>query len=152
MIVKFYKNKSSTNVINKLLSKEKTFDAVRLVDECTLIEPSLLMSLSDITDFAIYNYFYIPKFDRYYHVTNMTFEDAFVKIDGNVDVLMSFKADILGSTQLIDRQEKKVNKWLIDTQAPITSKRSLIIKTFGDPFDTNVNTFCLQTTGKGGGV
>lgn len=48
-----------------------------------------------------------------------------VAITGKVDVLMSFKTDIIGSTQLIVRQEKKTNNFLIDTDIPLSSKNKL---------------------------
>ena len=55
-----------------------------------------------------------------------------VAISGKVDVLMSFKTDILGSTQLIVRQEKKTNNYLIDTDIPLSSKKQVIEHEFGD--------------------
>ena len=58
-----------------------------------------------------------------------------VAITGKCDPLMSFKGDILASTQLVVRQEKKTNNYLIDTDIPLSSKKQIIEHEFGDSID-----------------
>ena len=86
-----------------------------------------------IEDIGKCNYFSIPKVDRYYFITDIVMlHGGRVAISGKVDPLMSFKTDILESTQLIVRQEKKTNNYLIDTDIPLSSKKQIIEHEFGD--------------------
>ena len=67
----------------------------------------------------------------------------------DVDPLMSFKDDILNSTQLITRQENKIEKYIPDQSLPIHSATKTEIRQFGNDVGGNGYTLILQTTGKG---
>lgn len=61
--------------------------------ESSVIKPSFLI---EITNPSQYNYCYIPDFNRYYFITNITSVRTDIwRIDCNVDVLMSFQTQIL---------------------------------------------------------
>lgn len=139
MIVKIYKTKSAPNVVNKTLSEVVTFEEVIFKEDTSLLNPTIIIngvsnaSSYTIEDIGTSNYFSIPKVNRYYFITDITMmSGGRVAITGKVDVLMSFKSDILGSTQLIVRQEKKTNNYLIDTDIPLSSKKQVIEHEFGD--------------------
>lgn len=139
MVAKIFKTKSAPNVINKTLKEVVTFDEVIFKEDTSLLNPTIIIngvsnaSSYTIEDIGTSNYFSIPKVNRYYFITDITMmSGGRVAITGKVDVLMSFKADILGSTQLIVRQEKKTNNYLIDTDIPLSSKKQVIEHEFGD--------------------
>lgn len=139
MIAKIYKTKSAPNVVNKTLSEVVTFEEVIFKEDTSLLNPTIIIngvsnaSSYTIEDIGTSNYFSIPKVNRYYFITDITMmSGGRVAITGKVDVLMSFKSDILGSTQLIVRQEKKTNNYLIDTDIPLSSKKQVIEHEFGD--------------------
>lgn len=139
MVAKIYKTKSAPNVVNKTLSEVVTFEEVIFKEETSLLNPTIIIngvsnaSSYTIEDIGTSNYFSIPKVNRYYFITDITMMcGGRVAITGKVDVLMSFKSDILGSTQLIVRQEKKTNNYLIDTDIPLSSKKQVIEHEFGD--------------------
>lgn len=139
MVSKIYKTKSAPNVVNKTLSEVVTFEEVIFKEDTSLLNPTILIngvsndSSYTIEDIGSSNYFSIPKVNRYYFITDITMmSGGRVAITGKVDVLMSFKTDILGSTQLIVRQEKKTNNYLIDTDIPLSSKKQVIEHEFGD--------------------
>lgn len=139
MIAKIYKTKSAPNVVNKTLNEVVTFEEVIFKEDTSLLDPTIIIngvsndSSYTIEDIGTSNYFSIPKVNRYYFITDITMmRGGRVAITGKVDVLMSFKADILGSTQLIVRQEKKTNNYLIDTDIPLSSKKQVIEHEFGD--------------------
>lgn len=93
MIVKFLKNKSEYNTINKdtELIVEKT---IALKSECDIVNPYLLLKLDD--NLFLSNYAYIPQFKRYYFITGIEIlSKTLVGISLHVDVLESFKADVL---------------------------------------------------------
>lgn len=57
-----------------------------------------------------YNYMYISEFDRYYFITDIsTIVNGIWRIQGTVDVLMSFKNDILSTSAIIDKVETENN-------------------------------------------
>lgn len=139
MVAKIYKTKSAPNVVNKTLSEVVTFEEVIFKEDTSLLNPTIIINgVSNASDYTIEdigtsNYFSIPKVNRYYFITDITMmSGGRVAITGKVDVLMSFKTDILGSTQLIVRQEKKTNNYLIDTDIPLSSKKQVIEHEFGD--------------------
>ena len=139
MVAKIYKTKSAPNVVNKVLTEVVAFEEVIFKDATSLLNPTIIIngvsnaSSYTIEDIGTSNYFSIPKVNRYYFITDITMmSGGRVAITGKVDVLMSFKTDILGSTQLIVRQEKKTNNYLIDTDIPLSSKKQVIEHEFGD--------------------
>ena len=72
-----------------------------------------------------------------------------IEIHGKVDVLMSFKADIMSSSQdsqLIVRQEVKKNNYLVDSEMPLSSKKQIIEYEFGDAI-TDSGYYILATVG-----
>lgn len=139
MVAKIFKTKSAPNVVNKTLSEVVAFDEVIFKEDTSLLNPTIIIngvsnaSSYTIEDIGTSNYFSIPKVNRYYFITDITMmSGGRVAITGKVDVLMSFKTDILGSTQLIVRQEKKTNNYLIDTDIPLSSKKQVIEHEFGE--------------------
>lgn len=96
MIVKFLKNKSEYNTINKdtELIVEKT---IALKSECDIVNPYLILKFDD--NLSLSNYAYIPSFKRYYFITSIEIlTKNLVGISLHVDVLESFKADVLAGT------------------------------------------------------
>lgn len=139
MVAKIFKTNSAPNVVNKVLTEVVAFDEVIFKEETSLLNPTIIIngvsnsSSYNIEDIGTSNYFSIPKVNRYYFITDITMmRGGRVAITGKVDVLMSFKTDIIGSTQLIVRQEKKTNNFLIDTDIPLSSKKQVIEHEFGD--------------------
>ncbi len=139
MVAKIFKTKSAPNVVNKVLTEVVAFDEVIFKEETSLLNPTIIIngvsnsSSYNIEDIGTSNYFSIPKVNRYYFITDITMmSGGRVAITGKVDVLMSFKTDIIGSTQLIVRQEKKTNNFLIDTDIPLSSKKQVIEHEFGE--------------------
>lgn len=107
----------------------------------------------DIVNSARVNYFYIPKFTRFYKITSMTTSGSHINISGVSDPLTSFKSDVLKSKQYIVRQEKKRSRYLPDTNLPIRNDHRYIVKTFGaDVYDPECSNVILITTGKGGHI
>ena len=61
-----------------------------------------------------YNYAYIPDFGRYYFINDITYGIGVWLIDLTVDVLASFRADILNSTQYVLRNTSEYNGNILD--------------------------------------
>ena len=94
MLINFYNAKIKKNEVNKTLSSP-------IVKTCSLkngssIEDPVLYMEHDATLFNC-NYVYIPDFGRYYFVSGREIVEHTDYITLHVDVLMSFKNDILAS-------------------------------------------------------
>lgn len=120
-----------------------------LVNFERLVDDSLR---NEIVDYHKFNYFYIPKNQRFYYVTEMSAEGGLVRISGKSDALTSFQSDILRSKQYILRQQEKYkNPYLVDNLLPITSEHNYIAKPFGDYVDDRTcGRIILETAGMGG--
>ena len=101
MLLKLYNTNSETNRINKVLTDETDFD-VRLKDKSSVVNPVLLLKSETYISF---NYAYIPKFQRYYFVDDISvFPNKMYLLTLRCDVLTSFKDDILKSYARIVEQ------------------------------------------------
>ena len=82
---------------------------------CTLVNPVLLLEEWD----SDINYCYIPDFERYYWVTDVEYTAAqMVTVSLAVDVLASYRSDILNTSGYILRSSVKRDSAIIDTFYP----------------------------------
>lgn len=92
MNIILYVTGSERHAIRKTLQSSLELTGA-LRGESSVINPSFLIELTNPSQ---YNYCYIPDFNRYYFITNITSVRTNIwRIDCNVDVLMSFQSQIL---------------------------------------------------------
>ena len=85
-------NSSERQAINKSIDSGTTLTG-SLRNESSVINPTFIIEHENPSGF---NYCYISDFGRYYFITDMTsIRTGIWKIDCSVDVLMSFKTQIL---------------------------------------------------------
>lgn len=97
-----YKTTSPKNYLTKTLTDSETFQ-VKLKDSSNIINPFIMLK-SEHTLYN-FNYVYIPVFNRYYYINSIKIEpNNIYLLDLTVDVLMSFRNDILASTAKIIEQ------------------------------------------------
>lgn len=149
MKITFYQNKSAPNVIPK--EKTKKFERIGVLKNNTSVRnPVIQLKLADYDNARQCNYCYIQDFSRYYYIDDIRIVNAIIEISMTVDVLESYKDDILNSTQLVARQENKKNYSIIDNRLPMCSDVSITChypdETF-DEFTTSEGFFVLGTTG-----
>lgn len=100
MNIYFYNNNSENNVLNKSLSNEYLLTGF-LRDSSDIRNPIIKVNTSD--NIIGYNYCYIPKFSRYYFITDITIiRTGIYDITLKCDVLMSFRNEILESYAIIN--------------------------------------------------
>jgi hypothetical protein len=91
MNITLYINKSEKNKIGKNLSNDFSLSGT-LRDVTNIINPVILIELNEIGN---YNYCYIPEFNRYYFITDITvIRTGLFAISLMVDVLESFQTSI----------------------------------------------------------
>ena len=135
MNITLYKTKSANNVINKKLVSEKNLgNNCILADNTSVTSPVVIIggikSLDTISD---YNYAYIPQCHRYYYINDIiALSGGRVKLILSVDVLMSFKTDILNSTQLVTRQKNKGKMYLANADWTVDGRTYLRSQYFSE--------------------
>ena len=106
MQVQFSYNKSDERQIFKELVSGATLNGT-LRDESSIISPSILFESADVMR---YNFCYIPQWQRYYFVRNVTsFRTNLYLVELECDVLMSFKNDIANFEVVVDKQTMSIN-------------------------------------------
>lgn len=94
MNINFYNSKIKKNEVNKTLGSA-IVKTCSLKDGSSIEDPVLYMEHD--TNILNCNYVYIPDFGRYYFVTGREVVDHTIYLTLHIDVLMSFKTDILSS-------------------------------------------------------
>ena len=149
MTIKTYRFLGDSRKIDKTLKLVKTYSNADIVGNMDIQSPIISLQLDSFTEVINFNYIYIPELRRYYYVENSTIrEDGFVQIQCKVDVLKSFKTDILASIQYVERQENKCSYQVPDNGYTIKSNRNLTIKNFGSEIIAPNYDFILTTYGK----
>lgn len=133
MVVNFYQNKSAVNVLSKTIVQTATGQC-DIKNDCDIYNPTIIAyDLPVLTS----NYMYIPDFSRYYFIENITtLNEKTLAISGAVDVLMSFKTDILNGTGIIERNEKNFTKYIQDSKYTVLSYERVQTKQFPNSFPT----------------
>lgn len=151
MDIFLYKTESAPNVVNKKLTEVAHYTSVRLLDDTSVLTPTIeVQESTNIDNLWNINYFYIPKFKRYYFVTDLKATAGMFQISGRVDVLKTYEDEINLSSQIISRQQNLQDKYLHDSMIPISDKQEVIETEFGETFDDSNSLFILVTTGQQG--
>lgn len=123
MLIRFLHNKSEYNTINKDTESivEKN---ITLKNDCDLVNPYVVLKLDDVLFSS--NYAYIPNFKRYYFITGIEIlSKTLIGISFHVDVLESFKTDILAGTVHITESSNTDNYYPkeLDSLTSVTSHK-----------------------------
>lgn len=99
MVITLYNTYSEKNALNKSLVNQLDFEGT-LRGETSITNP--VFNIESATNLSTYNYCYISDFGRYYFIKNIrAIRNEFWEISLVVDVLMSFRSDILNSEGII---------------------------------------------------
>lgn len=132
MTINLYVNVSEKERVTKTLSLEKSFSGT-LREQTSVIDP--VISIESTDNLSGYNYMYIPDFGRYYYIRNVeSVKNGLWRVTGHVDVLMSFKSQILQNSGVIERQENKWNLYLPDPDFQTSNKTQIQTKKFPKGF------------------
>lgn len=109
----FYNNTGDIRQLNKNLTEVKTGVTANIQYEVSITDPVLIMN--NDSSLVNANYFYIAEWARYYFITNRVYLDGNrIEITGHVDVLASFKNEILNSDCIAERSASNSNPYIID--------------------------------------
>ena len=153
MEIRLYFTTSPDNRMTKYLTNTSVMQG-NLRDVSNVVNPVILVE-RDIEQLSgLYNYAYIPEFNRYYFITEMqSYRNNFVLLSLSVDVLYSFKNQILDNVAIVDKaQQIDFSNIYYDDGSFVTESRDFYtIKTFTNGFNDN-GEFILITAGGGGTI
>lgn len=119
MTVIFYTMTQDEKTISKNLTGAAQSAPINLTlkDSTNILNPVfILQNPATITG---YNYAYIEDMDRYYFVNSPEIDTQNIcTVSMRVDVLMSFKTDILNMTVIAERSTNNYNRYLVDNIIP----------------------------------
>ena len=152
--IQFMQMISEKNVIGKTWNTEadpETGALAPLVIEGSLIYEQSISSPKFTVqgDIRGYNYCYIPAFNRFYYIKDKQINGAdIMTIPLEVDVLQSFKDEILACECILERQRTITNKYFNDSTYWTQQNSSIVpqeLTTNG--FDRSGNCFILTVAG-----
>lgn len=147
MQVKFYRNLSDERVINKTLDNEYTLSNVKLLEATDILHPRLKIK-SAANVLTIYNYMYIPDYNRYYYIEELTADNGFCYITARCDVLKSHATQLMSCQCIAERQQKEYNFYLDDEQFRTLQYDRQYQHNFTSPFNKG-GSFVLVVQGAG---
>ena len=145
MQMQYFKNKSDLRYINKTITPVgNPITQLYLKDKSELINPVII--LDDFPQDV--NYCHLSEFDRFYYLTNVEFIEGQFYTSWHVDVLMSFKDDIMKNKALVQRNTNDYDLYMQDNEfklEQLTNDRYL--KFSSTPFAINRESFVMGVLG-----
>ena len=150
MEIYLYHTTSPDNRMIKYLDRSLQLTG-NLRDVSNVVNPTVLIegNIADLVD--LYNYAYIPSFNRYYFINEMqSYRTNIISLSLTVDVLFSFKDEILDNVAIVDKVQRlsDANLYYDDGSFITDSRDFYTIKTFENGFN-DVGEFILITAGGG---
>lgn len=143
MDIIFYTNKSDDDSIGKNIEYSSTLTGT-LKEPCSLENPSITIEHSGVLNA---NYCYIAEFGRFYFISNQTIlSNSRVLVEMSVDVLESFKNEILNLQVIIENSSTNNEKYL--SSSLWVAKQKTFTDIINFPYGlNNTGEFILITAG-----
>ena len=111
--IKLYTCDSEANKVQKTIRQQYDLTGV-LVDQSSIIDPVIRIQIA-MANINKLNYMYIQEFGRYYFIKDIiSFRENMVDLHAHVDVLMSFRNEILTNMGIVKKSETEWNLYLND--------------------------------------
>lgn len=122
--------KSDPRKVGKSKVREKVISHAILKEPTNVINPTYIIKSTAVLDglqpnLLGCNYLYDDSCKKYYFVNNIIRDNGgILQFECTVDVLETYKQNILQLTTLVERQENKYNPYIPDSELKITSASS----------------------------
>lgn len=142
--IKLQNNDSEPYRINKNLTDVEEEQAT-LKASCSITNPVFLLSLPNLPTF---NYVTVEQFERSYFVQEIiSVNNNIWEVRCAVDVLQSFKEEILNNTAIIKRQENDWNLFYNDSSFRCYQNPHIVLKEFPNGFTPDSSSYILAVAG-----
>ena len=127
--IALYRNSAEQNRVDKtdFLSDIKyVYGTLR--EGTSIHNPEIVIDRTSEENMYFFNYARINPFGRYYYITDIILESNHLwRLVMQVDVLMSFRTQILNTKAFISRNEYKYNVFLPDNKLPVKVSNDILI-------------------------
>lgn len=152
MEIIFYYHRKKIN--STALPIQGTFKNCSIKDVSSIINPYIEIS-ENLAAAPPWNYCYIPAYNRYYWIIEWTWERGFWSAELSVDVLASYRENILDSTLYVLRSSSNYDGNIIDKLYPTKIDNELIRVPLPQPWSVDViptnGTFVIGVIAPSGG-
>ena len=152
MEIIFYYHRKKIN--STALPIQGIFKNCSIKDVSSIINPYIEIA-DNLAAAPQWNYCYIPAYNRYYWIVEWTWERGFWSAELSVDVLASYRDNILDSTLYVLRSASNYDGNIIDTLYPTKIDNELIRVPLPQPWSTDViptnGTYVIGVTAPSGG-
>lgn len=142
--LKLYQSTAEPNRVNKTsyLTLVNTLQGA-LRNYTSITDLSVTIEYESVPNF---NYIYIPIFNRYYFITDISsVREHLWEISASCDVLMTYKDGLLNCSAFIDRNENSYDQLIIDDKLPIKQGQTVDVHFITNTlFDINSGKYVLQ--------
>lgn len=129
MNLTFYKCDSDPRKLVKTMTDSKAVTGVFAYDSISMLSPTFVLDYD--SDLLSRNYFYCEDFDRWYFVSSINLQSAGkIIVSGSVDVLQTYKEEILKITGNAVRSTSAGFTMIPDTAYPITPGKENVTSLF----------------------
>lgn len=144
--VDLYKNTSPVEKIGKDLTDQQSITDVLLKRDTSILRPVLLVNdARGVTDF---NYMYISEFSRYYFIDDIrSTHNNIWEISAHVDVLETYKDEILANQAVIRRQTNRFNTYLNDPEWKVYANENVVAYKFNSTGFSKTLKYVLAVAG-----
>lgn len=139
-------NQSPVEMVDKTLDTGITISDVVLKRDTSILKP--ILHVATDADIIGYNYMYISSFNRYYFIDDIvSVGNERWEISAHVDVLQTYKDQILEQIAVIKRQQSKYNTYLNDPEWKVYAYEQRWAKKFPTAGFNKALHFILTTAG-----
>lgn len=121
-----------------------------LKDTCSLNRPDFLIDFDDMNAWPDFSYIYVPVWGKYFFVRDWVNEKPLWRASCEIDVLASYRSEILASTQYVSYSSVQGNAWLADTRIPVLKSTTVGSSSVALPFFLQGGWYILSCIGKTG--
>lgn len=142
--IQFMYNNEPMNKISK--SPQSLFSLEgNLRDESSIVDPEILVEYASP---IAANYAYIPSFNRYYYISDITsVRTNLWRIKMHTDVLKTFSEGILSSPAIFKKSSSSYNLYINDPDYKCQQNDVIITKEFPSGFNLEASRFVLTLFG-----
>lgn len=143
--ISLYTVAEDERVLEKTLNNKTDFNCI-FKDSNSIIAP--VLTITTQANLTQYNYCYVPDFNRYYFIDDITItRNGVYNITLRCDVLMTYATSIKNSEARITRQENIGQDFLVDALQPVYAFKNTTVKKFPYPIGDKNNLQFILTVG-----
>lgn len=146
MQIVFYQNTIPKSHIARTLTNPLAVTGEpREDDVLDVLNPVIMVKYADAI--LLYNFVYIAKFNRYYHITDMVIMGKQIQISMHVDVLYTYRSIILSSQCIAERSSSLYDVMVEDSAVTSTAGYVYTARSLPYKFRPDHGTYVLMVAG-----